>query len=110
MDLFEGRSEELRAVDAPRISASTPFPQVFANERGLVFYYYCEGDVVHFDGTQTHLFQATAETEPVAVVTVDLCDALQFGPPNDEAIAGHRLAPLGLRGLRSSEFPMGFEA
>ncbi|TIW83588.1 MAG: hypothetical protein E5V51_19625 [Mesorhizobium sp.] len=39
----------------------------------------------------------TDEDNQTAILIVEPCKVFQFGPPNDEAIAGHRLYPSGLK-------------
>ncbi|MEQ1954093.1 hypothetical protein [Mesorhizobium sp. CN2-181] len=75
----------LRRIDVPQSDVGAPTPLVFAEENKLLFGYY----------VQTHAGNEPFDT--CAIVRVESYLALKFGYPNDEAIGGHRYAPIGLR-------------
>ncbi|MFI0846384.1 hypothetical protein [Mesorhizobium sp. IMUNJ 23232] len=75
----------LKRIDIPQIDVGAPSPLVLAEENRLLFGYY---------------LQTRAAGEPFdscAIVSVGTYLALKFGYPNDEALGGHRYAPIGLR-------------
>ncbi|TIV15273.1 MAG: hypothetical protein E5V74_15705 [Mesorhizobium sp.] len=90
-------AERLVPIDLPTLSAGAPLPHVFADEERLIIAYLVNSRDSSFDGTNPRSVSATSEGEAVAVLTVAPYVALQFGPPNDEALSGHRLYELGLR-------------
>lgn len=75
-------TETLREIGVPQCSVGAPLPHIIANDDGFVLIYRVEG--------------SDADDDQVAILSVDGCLSLQFGQPNDEAISGHRLYPLGL--------------
>ncbi|TGV72938.1 hypothetical protein EN792_062680 [Mesorhizobium sp. M00.F.Ca.ET.149.01.1.1] len=84
-------------LDLPPSSAGAPLPHVFADEERLLIAYIVNVPDPSFDGTNPRSVSAVAEGEAVAILTVAPYVALQFGPPNDEALSGHRLYALGLQ-------------
>lgn len=94
--------EALREIDAPQCSVGAPIPHMFADEGRLVFAYMVETPDPGWDGRTVRIVTPDAP-ESCAIVTVDPYRAVRFGPPNDEAIQGHRLAALGLRSYAAYE-------
>ncbi|MGX8013214.1 hypothetical protein ACVDG8_031690 [Mesorhizobium sp. ORM8.1] len=90
-------AEALMPIDLPLSSAGAPLPHVFADEGRLVIAYIVNVPDPPFDGINPRPVSAAAEGEVVAILTVDPYVAFQFGPPNDEALSGHRLHGLGLQ-------------
>ncbi|RVD61468.1 hypothetical protein EN828_15680 [Mesorhizobium sp. M2D.F.Ca.ET.185.01.1.1] len=90
-------AEALLPLDLPPSSAGAPLPHVFADEERLLIAYIVNVPDPSFDGTNPRSVSAVAEGEAVAILTVAPYVALQFGPPNDEALSGHRLYALGLQ-------------
>ncbi|TPI39885.1 hypothetical protein FJW07_11875 [Mesorhizobium sp. B3-1-9] len=90
-------AEALLPIDVPSSSAGAPLPHVFADEERLLVAYIANVPVPSFDGTNPRSVSAVAEGQAVAVLTMDPYVAFQFGPPNDEALSGHRLYALGLQ-------------
>ncbi|PBC12243.1 hypothetical protein [Mesorhizobium sp. WSM3859] len=90
-------AEALLPLDLPASSAGAPLPHVFADEERLLVAYIANVPDASFDGTNPRSVSAGAEGEAVAMLTVDPYVAFQFGPPNDEALRGHRLYALGLQ-------------
>ena len=80
------RDRVVRLADMPQSSAGSPRPFVMADERGVLLAFYVQE------------FQPgpAASEELFAIVRFNKCIAHLFGPPNDEAFAGH---PLSSRGL-----------
>jgi hypothetical protein len=97
MGLFSTkRTEKLVPVDAPQSSVGAPLPAVMASEQCLYVCYLLSAPDPQWDGSAVRLVGPDSSGEPIAVVKVKHCRAHTFGPPNDEAIGGHRLAKLGL--------------
>lgn len=90
-------AESLAPVDLPPSSAGAPLPHVFAHEGRLLIAYLVNVPDPDFDGTNPRSVSAATEGEAVAILTADPYVAVQFGPPNDEALSGHRLYRLGLQ-------------
>ena len=90
-------AEALLPLDLPPLSAGAPLPHVFADEQRLLVAYIANGPDPSFDVTSPRSVSAVAEGEAVAILTVDPYVAFKFGPPNDEALSGHRLYALGLQ-------------
>ncbi|RAZ88199.1 hypothetical protein DPM33_24175 [Mesorhizobium hawassense] len=90
-------AESLVPVDLPSSSAGASLPHVFADEERLLIAYIVNVPDPSFDGTNPRSISARTEGETVAILTVAPYVALQFGPPNDEALSGHRLYALGLQ-------------
>ncbi|UVK46038.1 hypothetical protein BPNPMPFG_001637 [Mesorhizobium sp. AR07] len=89
--------ETLLPIDVPPSSAGAPLPHVFADEGRLVVAYIVNIPDPSFDGTNPRSVSPVTGNQAVAILTADPYLAFQFGPPNDEAISGHRLYALGLR-------------
>ena len=90
-------SEALLPIDVPLSSAGAPLPHVFADEGRLLIAYIAHRPDPEFDGTNPGSISSATAGQSIAILTADPYLALQFGPPNDEAISGHRLYGLGLR-------------
>ncbi|SDA86148.1 hypothetical protein [Mesorhizobium qingshengii] len=90
-------AEALLPIDLPFSSAGAPLPHVFADEGRLLIAYIVNVPDPSFDGTNPRSVSATADGQSVAIITADPYVAFQFGPPNDEALSGHRLYGLGLQ-------------
>lgn len=90
-------AEALLPIDLPLSSAGAPLPHVFADEGRLLIAYIVNVPDPSFDGTNPRSVSATADGQSVAIITADPYVAFQFGPPNDEALSGHRLYGLGLQ-------------
>jgi hypothetical protein len=89
-------AEVLREIGVPQCSGGAPIPHILADEDRLVFAYMIESPDPRWDGTTVRIV-APDSPQHCAIVMADHYRAVTFGPPNDEAIHGHRLAPLGLR-------------
>lgn len=89
-------SERLQRIDFPQSSVGAPLPHVFADEHRLLIGYIMQADDPDWDGTTIRMIGPETDGEACALVEVERYLAFQFGPPNDEAIQGHRLYGLGL--------------
>jgi hypothetical protein len=96
-------SESLQRIDLPQSSVGAPLPHVFADEYRLLIGYIMQTRDPGWDGTTIRVVGPDSGSEPCALVTVDRYLAFQFGPPNDEAIHGHRLYQRGLTPYSSFE-------
>jgi hypothetical protein len=96
-------AETLLPIDMPPSSAGAPLPHVFADEGKLLVAYIVNTPAPSFDGTKPRSVSPVTGSQSVAMLTVDPYLAFQFGPPNDEAISGHRLYEMGLRPYGSFE-------
>jgi hypothetical protein len=96
-----GGAETLRQLELPESSSGAPLPHVLADEHRLTVIYLAQVLDPEWDGTTVRVV-SPASDEPCVVVRFDLI-AFTFGPPNDEAIAGHRLAKEGLAPYGSYE-------
>jgi hypothetical protein len=86
--------------DFPRPSVGAPCPLVIADEHRLLLAYYVQTREPGWDGTTVREVNRVTSSEPIALVCFNLGTAHMFGPPNDEAFAGHPLAKRGLRPYR----------
>jgi hypothetical protein len=89
------RVVELR--DVPQSDVGAPCPLVLANEGKVVVVYHRSNVPPGWDGTTVNVLGPNSAGEPAAIVRFDWVTASMFGPPNDEAFAGHPLASRGLR-------------
>jgi hypothetical protein len=83
--------------NVPQSSAGAPLPFVVADEDRVVLAYYLETPDDGWDGSTVRVVDSATSEEPVALVRFNHCTAHMFGPPNDEAFAGHPLAKRGLQ-------------
>lgn len=97
------RSESLQPIYLPQSSVGAPLPHVFADEHLLLIGYILQARNVDWDGSHIQIVGPDSDCEPCTLVRVENYLAFQFGPPNDEAIEGHRLYPLGLAPYSSFE-------
>ena len=80
----------------PQSSVGAPIPVVLGDERSLHLVYFVQNTPEGWDGSTVRVVGLDTKAEPLAVVTFRACYASMFGPPNDEAFAGHPLADRGL--------------
>lgn len=87
-----------RVSSAPQSSVGAPCPVLFAGEHTLRLAYYLEPGRLTGDWTSAPIRAARpgGPEELCAIVSFDRAYAHMFGPPNDEAFAGHPLAARGL--------------
>jgi hypothetical protein len=96
MYAVDDRDRVTKLVGVPQSSVGAPNPLVMSDGLSVVLAYYLQTDPGDWDGSWARMVGPTTEGEPVALIRFDLCLARQFGPPNDEAFAGHPLASRGL--------------
>lgn len=85
---------ELR--DLPQSSVGAPCPVILAGEHSLTVAYLLQDTPADWDGTTVRVVGVDTPGEPAAIVRFVRPYASMFGPPNDEAFAGHPLAERGL--------------
>lgn len=90
-------SEALLPIDVPQSAPGAPLPHVFADEGRLLIAYIINTPDSSFDGTNPRSISPATADQSIAILTADPYRVFQFGPPNDEAISGHRLYGLGLQ-------------
>lgn len=83
--------------DLPQCSVGAPCPVVLAGEHCVSVAYFLEDTPPGWDGTTVRVVGPDTRGAPAAVVRFVRTYASMFGPPNDEAFAGHPLARRGLR-------------
>jgi hypothetical protein len=89
--------EEVIGLDGfPQSSIGAPCPALIATERTLILIFFLEDQDPEWDGTTMRVVGIDSPDERCAVVYFDRASVHSFGPPNDEAFAGHRLAHKGL--------------
>jgi len=92
------RADRVRELaELPQSSIGAPCPMILVGEHSLRIAYYLEEKVGGWDGTTVRLLSPDQGNELCAVVDFVLPYAHMFGPPNDEAFAGHPLAERGLQ-------------
>lgn len=87
--------EKINAL--PQSSVGAPIPVVLSDEHKLFLCYYIEDTPEGWDGTTVKVVNTDTADETVAVITFERYSTYKFGPPNDEAIAGHPLYKKGLK-------------
>jgi hypothetical protein len=80
----------------PQSSVGAPLPLVVAEEVQVVLAYCLQVKQQAWDGMSVRIVDPFTSEKPVALVRFNRCSAHMFGPPNDEAFAGHPLAGRGL--------------
>jgi hypothetical protein len=91
-----GRDSVTELVGVPQSSVGAPIPLVISDERRVVLAYYVQETEPGWDGSTARMVGPSDVGEPIAIVRFKFCYAHMFGPPNDEAFAGHPLASRGL--------------
>jgi hypothetical protein len=81
----------------PQSSVGAPCPAVMSGEHFVHLAYYLQETPAGWDGTFVRVVGEFSEDEPCALVRFLRPAAHMFGPPNDEAFAGHPLASRGLK-------------
>src|SRR5262249_49172654 len=82
MYTIDDHDELIELTGAPKMETGAPHPIVFSTERSLAISYWVR------------------ESEELAIIRFHRPSFHLFGPPNDEAIRGHPLAPRGLTSYR----------
>jgi len=96
MYTVDRKDEVVELSDVPQSSVGAPIPLVLSDEGKVILAYYLQDTPDGWDGTCVRIVGESSE-EPLAMVEFKWCYAYMFGPPNDEAFAGHPLAKRGLR-------------
>ena len=91
----QDRVIELTAL--PQSSVGAPCPVVLSDEHTTTVAFYLQETPDDMDGTTVRVLGPDSADEPLAIVRLSGCYATMFGPPNDEAFAGHPLAARGLK-------------
>jgi hypothetical protein len=97
MYMVDARDRVIELHDVPQSSPGAPCPLVLANEGKVLVLYHRHFVEPGWDGTTARMVGPSSAGEPAAIVRFDWVTASMFGPPNDEAFAGHPLASRGLR-------------
>ena len=81
----------------PQSAPGAPCPAVVATENSLAVLFYLHSVDPKWDGTSVRIVDINSVGEPSAIVVFNGPTVHSFGPPNDEAFSGHRLASIGLK-------------
>jgi hypothetical protein len=73
---------------------------VVATEQQTFLVYHVHNVPPGWDGTSVQVFGPDSDGERVAIISFKHCIARMFGPPNDEAFAGHPLANFAIASVR----------
>ena len=92
----DDRDRVIELTDVPASSVGAPLPVVLRSELRLTLLYYIQTMPDGWDGTTVRVVGYDSADELVARVTFEMPYASRFGPPNDEAFAGHPLADRGV--------------
>jgi hypothetical protein len=79
----------------PQSCTGAPCPTIVSDEQTLLLAYYVAEPDPNWDGTYARVVSPDTRGR-IAVITFRPYSACMFGPPNDEAFAGHPLASRGL--------------
>lgn len=82
--------------EVPQSSIGAPLPTVVSDELTVVVGFLLQDTPEGWDGTTCRIIEPDTGGRPIALVTFRRYQAYLFGPPNDEAFAGHPLAARGL--------------
>lgn len=95
--VVDERDSVIELHDLPQSSVGAPCPIVLAGEHSLAVAYFPQDTPADWDGTTVRVVGPGTSGEPAIIVRFARPYASMFGPPNDEAFAGHPLAARGLR-------------
>lgn len=95
--MWRSQQKLVQLNDIPAMNAGAPTPLVVAHEHAVSLFYYLQIHDRYRDGTTVRVVGPNSHGEPVAVIRFERPLWHRLGPPNEEAISGHRLAGLGLR-------------
>jgi hypothetical protein len=84
-------------ADFPQSSIGAPCPAVIATEHSLILIFFLEDRYPDWDGTTVRMVSIDSTEEQCAVIHFDGPSVHTLGPPNDEALSGHRLVKKGLQ-------------
>ena len=91
------RDRVLSLSAAPEPDVGAPLPAVVCTEGHLLLAYIVSEPDPNWDGTYVTVVDTTTDGKPIAIAQFTRPRAHLFGPPNDEAFAGHPLAARGLK-------------
>lgn len=92
-----GKDRPRKLTALPQSSVGAPNPMILAGEHSLRICYYLEERAEGWDGTTVRVLEPDQGDEPCAMIDFVRPYAHTFGPPGDEASAGHPLANKGLQ-------------
>ncbi len=81
----------------PQSDCSAPLPIAVCGEHMTLIAFVVQRPVARWDGTELQIIDYPGPDEPIAILRFLRAQAVMFGPPNDEAFAGHPLASRGLQ-------------
>lgn len=84
-------------TNVPQSSIGAPIPVVLSDEHTTTLAYYVQETPGDWDGTTVRVVGPAGASDAIAIVRFEHCYVSMFGPPNDEAFAGHPLAGRGLQ-------------
>jgi hypothetical protein len=90
------RDRVIELEGVPPSCPGAPLPLVVADEHHVLLAYIVSVPNPNGDGKSTRVVSPLSPDEPIAIVRFERPSAHFFGPPNDEAFAGHPLARRGL--------------
>jgi hypothetical protein len=91
------RSEVVVKLEGfPQSSIGAPSPMLVATEHALHVAFYGEPEDPEWNGATARMVDLNSIEEQVIFVTFERPSIHLYGPPNDEAFSGHRLATKGL--------------
>lgn len=97
MYTVDERDRVVELKNVPQSDVGAPCPLVLASEGKVIVVYLVSNPPEGWDGTTVTVVGPDTPGEPAAIVRFNMVTASMFGPPNDEAFAGHPLASRGLR-------------
>jgi hypothetical protein len=97
------RDHVLELGDVLPMDPGAPIPMVLAQEHRVFVAYYALAASPDARAKWNGLPISDLQDEPVIIADFSACYAQMFGPPNDEAFAGHPLHSRGLRPYRVFE-------
>jgi len=114
MYTVDGKDCVIALDDVPQSSIGAPCPMLLVGEHHLHLAYYMQDAPEGWNGKSVRVIDENTFNEPVALVEFVHPYAHMFGPPNDEAFAGHPLAsrglePYGVFEIRDSSWIRQFE-
>jgi hypothetical protein len=97
----DDRDRVVQLENVPQSDVGAPMPFVAADEHQAVLAYYMQDKSPWWDSKTARVVGVTDTDEVIALIRFSFCYVHMFGPPNDEAFAGHPLAVRGLRPYRA---------
>jgi hypothetical protein len=89
------RLQELTSL--PPLDSGAPLPSLVTDDSHLLLAYMVSQHDSPSDGAQPRLVSASSPDKQIAIVRFQTPYGHSFGPPNDEALAGHPLSSHGLK-------------